>query len=303
LGDRLSRKQKSETRVEKIRKRVAAMVKERPSHREVVEFFGNVVIEQCTMGAKVKTSPVEINEEDFKLRIMEGFPLIEKRALTLDIPFATRLFRRLCKVMSQSKKACQDAELIIKALRNKEIDILELLEHAGSNGDEFVDTISKELNVKKDVLTFLARNSVKPIFEAYAKKLGGYVDQERWWKGYCPICGSEPAMAELRKEGARYLVCSSCSFEWRFNRVKCPFCENDDHEKLKYFYAEQEEGRMYRIDVCDKCKRYIKTIDTEQLGEEVIPIIEDAGTLFLDVLAATAGFKKEGIPCKSPVNA
>jgi FdhE protein len=298
----LNRKRKSENRVEKIKKRVAEMVKERPSHKEALEFFGDVVIEQCTMGSRVETAPLEIDEADFKLRIIGGFPLVEKRALTLDIPLATRLFRRLCKMMSQNKKASQDAERILVGLQNKEVDILELLKQADSGNGEFITALSKKLGIKKDVLVFLAKNSIKPIFEGYAKELGNYVDQERWWKGYCPICGSEPFMAELKEEGARYLVCSSCSFEWRFNRLKCPFCENDNHEKLRYFYAEQE-GRTYRIDVCDVCKRYIKTIDTAQMGVEVIPILEDAGTLFLDVLARNEGFTKEGISLKSPVNA
>jgi len=39
------------------------------------------------------------------------------------------------------------------------------------------------------------------------------------------------------------------------------------------------------------------------MGEEVIPIIEDAATLFLDVLAQNEGFTKEGISSTSPVNA
>jgi FdhE protein len=289
----LAKKKISDNGVEKIKKRVASMVKERPSHKEVLEFFRDVVTEQYTIGSKVKTAPLEINEEDLKAKVIEGFPLVEKKALTLDVPSATRLFKRLCKILNRNKKASHDTEQITRALRNKEIDLLELFEQTDSDNGKYIATLSKKLGVKEDVLAFLARNSIKPIFEAYAKELGNYVDQERWWKGYCPICGSEPFMAELKEEGARFLVCSSCSFEWRFNRLKCPFCENDNHEKLRYFYAEKE-GKAYRIDVCEKCKRYIKTIDTNELGEGVIPVIEDAGTLFLDVLARNEGFTKEG---------
>ena len=284
---------KSDSGVAKIKKRVAAMVKERPSHKEVLEFFKDVVTEQYSMKSKVKNAPLDINEEDFKAKIIEGFPLIEKRALTIDIPSATRLFRRLCKVMSRNKKASDDAERITKALRSKEIDLLELFKHAGSENGEYVSALSKKLSVKEDVLLFLAKNSVKPIYEAYAEELKKYVDQERWWKNCCPICGSEPYLAEFKEDGARFLVCSSCGCEWRFNRLKCPFCENENHEKLRYFYSEKE-GRAYRIDVCEQCKRYIKTIDTNELGEEGIPLIEDAGTLFLDVLAGEEGYTREG---------
>jgi len=298
----LAKKKKSENGVEKIKKRVAAMVKERPSHKEVLGFFGDVAAEQYTVRSKVKTAPIEVDEEDFKKKTTEGFPLVEKRALTLDIPSATRLFKRLCKVMSRNKKSSDDIKRITHALKNKELDLLELFERIDSDNGKYISELSKKLGVKEDVLAFLSRNSIMPIYEAYAKELSNYVDQERWWKGYCPICGSEPFMAEMKEEGARFLVCSSCGYEWRFNRLKCPFCENADHEKLRYFYTEKE-GKVYRIDVCEKCKRYIKTVDTNQLDADVIPIIEDAGSLYLDVLAQQEGYSRDKKASGLPANA
>jgi FdhE protein len=114
-------------------------------------------------------------------------------------------------------------------------------------------------------------------------------------------------MAKLKNEegveGARFLVCSSCGYEWRFMRLKCPFCENKEHERLRYFYIEKE-GRAYRVDVCEKCKRYIKTLDTKELGEEVIPLIEDIGTLHLDILAQNEGYTREKMTfIKGTINA
>jgi FdhE protein len=298
----VGQKKNSDSSIDKIKKRASTMLKERPSHKDVLEFFRDVVLEQHKIKTKVKTSPVEIEKENATVKLIEGFPLIEKRALTLDIPSATRLFKRLCKIMSRNKKASHDAEQISQALQGKEINLLELFEHA-SNGDvEYITDLSKKLRVKEDVLVFLTRNSLKPIFEAYANELKNYIDQERWWKGYCPICGSEPFMAELKEDGARFLVCSSCNFEWRFNRLKCPFCENEDHEKLRYFYTEKE-GRSYRVDVCEKCKRYIKTVDTKELGDEAIPLLEDAGTLHLDILAQEEGYTREGKASDLKINA
>jgi FdhE protein len=302
----LGKKKKTDSEAEKIRKRVEIMVKERPSHKDVVEFFGDVVAEQHSIRSKVKTVPIQVDEEDFKEKMGQGFSLIEKRALTIDIPVATRLFKRLCKILSRNKKASTDAERITKALKNKKIDLLELLKQGDSNNTEYISALARNLGVKEDVLIFLVKNSMKPIFEAYAKELGTYVDQERWWKGYCPICGSEPCIAELKNvggvEGARFLVCSSCSFEWRYKRLQCPFCGHEAVKGAKYFHTEKE-GKAYRIDVCEECRRYIKTIDTNELGEEVIPIIEDAGTLYLDILAEKEGYTKEGMSSKLPVNA
>ena len=71
----------------------------------------------------------------------------------------------------------------------------------------------------------------------------------------------------------------------------CPFCENTDHRTLRYFYTEKEKA--YRIDICDKCNRYIKTVDSRQLADEIFLLVEDIGTLHLDILAANKGFKRE----------
>jgi FdhE protein len=209
IGGLMPKKKKSDDGVEKIKKRVAAMVKERPSHKEVLEFFKDVATEQYGILLKVKVTPVEINKEDFKAKIEQGFPLVEKRALTVDIPSATRLFKRLCKILTRNKKASTDAGRIIQSLKNKEIDLPELFKQGDSNNNEYTSALAKKLRVKEDVLVFLVKNSIKPIFEAYAKELGTYIDQERWWKGYCPVCGSEPFIAELKnEEGAEGGACS-----------------------------------------------------------------------------------------------
>jgi FdhE protein len=293
----LPRKKKSDNDAEKIRKRVKEMVKERPSHKEVLEFYRDIVVEQNSALSKIKTSPIMIDKDDAKEKIMQGFPLVEKKAFVLDVPSATRLFRRLCKILSKTKKGQHDSELITQAMRKKEIKLPELFRQIESENNEYIISLSEKLQVNPEVISFLATNSIKPIYETYAKELKDYVDQERWWKGYCPICGSEPYISELKNEGgaqgARFLVCSSCNFEWRFNRLKCPFCENDEPKGHRYFYTEKE-GSAYRVDVCKKCKRYIKTIDTKELGIDFVPLLEDTGTLHLDLLAQKEGYTKEG---------
>jgi FdhE protein len=81
---------------------------------------------------------------------------------------------------------------------------------------------------------------------------------------------------------------------WRFKRVVCPFCGNDDSKKLRFFNTETD-GKAYRVDVCEECKKYIKTIDLREVQEEVIPLIDDIGTLHLDIIAEKEGYKR-GVP-------
>jgi FdhE protein len=99
-------------------------------------------------------------------------------------------------------------------------------------------------------------------------------------------------MAKLeREEGRRILQCSLCSTEWAFRRLQCPFCRNDDHDTLRFFFVDEESP--YRVDVCDICKRYIKTVDERKLEEEkkVMLTLENIATLFLDILAVEEGYR------------
>jgi len=275
-----------------LRKRIDAIIKEKPSHKEVLEFLKGVMTEQYHVRTSIKTAPVRINEVKTN-GMMEGYPLLNKKELSLDIRSATKIFRRLCGLLSRSKKTSADTKRVTQALHDNEINLEELFKHAATEDLEYVSALSKKLKVKEDVLSFLAGNSIKPIFEAYAHELKGYVNQETWWRSYCPICGSLPFIAEIGGEGERFLICSLCGFEWRFRRLKCPFCENEDHKGLRYFYTEKE-GSTNRVDVCEKCKNYIKTLDTRELRVEVSPLVEDVGTLYLDVLAQKEGYTRGG---------
>jgi len=285
--------EKSYDLIEKLKKRIDALIGERTSHKEILEFLKEVMIEQYKIKPKLKTVPIKIGDEKMNA-LTDGLPLLDRRDLNLDTASAARLFNRLCKVLSRRKETAGEAGRISHALRNKDINFLELFKQIGIENNEYLSALSKKLKVKDDLLSFLAGSSIRPIFEAYASQLKGYVGQEMWWRGYCPICGSMPFLAEFREEGERFLACSLCGFEWRFMRLKCPFCENEDHKRLRYFYT-KGEGPANRVDVCEICKKYIKTLDTRGMTEETVPIIEDMGTLYLDVLAQKEGYMRGGI--------
>jgi FdhE protein len=46
------------------------------------------------------------------------------------------------------------------------------------------------------------------------------------------------------------------------------------------------------VDLCDKCKQYIKTVDTRKTASDPDLNIEDIATMYLDILASEKGFKR-----------
>lgn len=286
----------SEADLVKITERIDAICTERPSHKEVLEFLNGVIADKLKAKQDVQVDPINIDEKLLEVKNKEGFPLIDKKDLRLDVRSASHLFTRLCERLKGNERVSKDIDRISQAVENEEIDLEEVFEKAAAEDREYMGRMSDRLGLENNILFFLAENSIQPIFEMYAVKLKNYVNQEQWWRGYCPICGSKPVMAELiGVEKKKFLICSCCGYEWRYSRSKCPFCEKADPKGLKYFLTEKE-GKAYRVETCRKCRKYIKTVDTEELDEEFIPLVEDIGTLYLDVLAKKEGYTREVHP-------
>ena len=286
--------QQSPKGLDRIIKRIDAIQQKRPSHKEVLEFLKGIVTEQYGAKERIRVEPVDMTDDVVKLKIREGFPLIDKKDLNLDMESGAALFKRLCAVVQErNSKAAEDVNRISEAVNEGRLDLEKLFGNLLAEDGKSFKASAGEMELNQDLLMFLAKNSVNPLLEAYADQLKGHIQQKKWWKAYCPICGSKPVMAALRKkEGERYLLCSCCGFEWRFSRMKCPFCGRQDRDKHRYFYI-AKESRAYRVDVCDKCKKYIKTVDTTQTSGDIVLFVEDIGTLHFDLIAQKEGYKRE----------
>jgi FdhE protein len=135
--------------------------------------------------------------------------------------------------------------------------------------------------------------TLRPFLREAASSVRELSDDEKWRRGYCPVCGAEPSFSKFEGEGgARYLLCSVCETVWQFQRVKCPFCANADADTLGFFF--HEETPRYRIDFCRDCNRYIKGVDLRETiaGTDVSLRSEDVKTLYLDLAAEKKGFVK-----------
>ena len=139
-----------------------------------------------------------------------------------------------------------------------------------------------------NLLAFIFNNALRPFLRAQAQALAPWVDDSIWYRGRCPICGGEPDLAALEREsGRRRLLCSRCDSEWTFQRVACPFCGNDDPRQLAYYPSDDQ---VYRLSVCEQCRRYLKTIDLRQVaGERLLPA-ERVLTVAMDVAALDTGY-------------
>ena len=108
----------------------------------------------------------------------------------------------------------------------------------------------------------------------------------------CPFCGEKPVAAVLRPEGdggKRFLLCSLCFTEWEFRRILCPNCGEEDKDKLPIYTA--EEFPHVRVEACDTCKVYLKSVDLTKNGLAV-PEVDELASVVLDLWASEHGYTK-----------
>ena len=108
----------------------------------------------------------------------------------------------------------------------------------------------------------------------------------------CPRCSSKPLAGVLRPEGdggKRSLICSLCATEWEFRRIVCPGCGEEDVHRLAVYSA--NEIAHVRVEACDTCHQYIKTVDLTKDGHAV-PAVDELATIPLNLWAADHGYTK-----------
>lgn len=108
----------------------------------------------------------------------------------------------------------------------------------------------------------------------------------------CPFCGDRPSVGALREEaeGAkRSLVCGLCLTEWPYLRLLCPACGEQRFDALPVFTSDTVPGA--RIEACETCRAYVKTIDLTKDGHAV-PCVDDLATVSLDLWAREQGYAR-----------
>ncbi len=164
--------------------------------------------------------------------------------------------------------------------------------------------------------SFFARACLQPYLELLARErtppldsqiIGAAARQRATLDGApadrsCPFCGRNPQLAFLSADvsasglvegsvdgGSRFLMCGDCGAVWPFQRIACPSCLEVDPHKIPYYSAEGVPG--VRVECCDTCRRYLKSIDLTKDGR-LVPLVDELAAIPLDLWAREQGYYK-----------
>jgi FdhE protein len=132
---------------------------------------------------------------------------------------------------------------------------------------------------------------LQPCAEYLAGGMQGHVPDEGSPRT-CPLCNAKPIVGVLRPEGdgaRKSLICMFCAHEWAFRRLYCPSC-GEEREPHLAFYSAPEVPHV-RVDVCDTCRTYLKTVDLTKTGLAV-PVVDELAAIPLDLWARENNYRK-----------
>jgi FdhE protein len=196
----------------------------------------------------------------------------------------------------------------------------ELAEQAGETAEEperWREMLAAYWNgVSNPEMTFFARACMQPYLELLAREQTPPLDSRinaiaaakratfdvAGADRLCPFCGRNPQLAFLGADdsapglveggaegGRRFLMCGDCGAIWLFQRIACPYCLEVDPQKLPYYSA--EEVPSMRVECCNTCRRYLKSIDLTKDARPVPPV-DELAAIPLDLWAREQGYRK-----------
>lgn len=228
--------------------------------------------------------------EDFK----QGIPLLQHAdfQVALGIPVESvmrKLIEGLLKedIPEALKGFCQSLDKYLAGNA-----ATEMIGYVLCQEEDSIRTFCEKQKLNVNALRYIVWLAVSHVLAPLEKERQEWQKDLSWERNYCPVCGSLPVLAQLRKMNQgreRHLVCGNCHATWHYKRIGCVCCGNEDLNKLRLLESEIEPEM--RIDVCDECHSYIKTYLNE--GKEAV-YLADWTTLHLDMVAEEEGLKRKG---------
>jgi len=255
----------------------------RPVYNSVLSLYGPIFVAQERAQVLVHSRPVEVQKERLASFLMQETALIDKSEFIIDMASSRQLFEEVCVIAANSDaKELNPESSLMRALMSEDFDPESLFLAILIGDKDVFHAIALKFNSTPQVAELLAYNSIKPSLISCASMLKSVLSEDVCWqRPGCPICGNQPVLSVLDTEGKRNLVCGFCWNEWSAQRIRCPFCGETDSRKLHYQFSDKE--KEYRLESCDSCLSYLKTVDIRKLDRPFYPPLEHLVSAHLDM--------------------
>jgi len=262
--------------------------RETPCLKPVATVFREVLVSRAKLKKQLEGhSDIQISPPDSS-RLSQGYPwLTEDEIAAFVHPKGDSLKAAIKTLLQVFPSIKLEVLLLSEALFNGVADIQSCVKYLVEGREDDLTTLAEKIKIHPIALKFMLGQIIKPFVEKRTEELGDLIKDIPWFQGYCPICGTYPELSYLKgKEGQRWLRCSLCGHDWRFDRMTCPYCGEAD-ERREFLYVEGTEYQW--VEFCSNCNRYIVGIDLRK-RESMRTDVAAIGMVHLDAIAQQKGF-------------
>jgi FdhE protein len=213
-----------------------------------------------------------------------GTPLLAGATLAVHASSVRRLLKRLTRI------ATPNIATLDRAL-DADLDVLTLFNASLCQNNARVEEVAAARGGGAGALQAVMALLPLPLLHACNRRWASSIS-ESWVEGYCPVCGSWPAFAEVRGiERSRSFRCGRCGGEWHARLLSCPYCTEGSHDALVSLVPENGASHGV-IDACTSCHGYVKTFTRLQGCQPDTVMLEDLASVHFDVAALEQGYTR-----------
>ena len=234
-------------------------------------------------------------------KLTRGVPALAGEPIPLPVAVLTETLVGLCGDLAEGGAGAA-AEHIRTVIQDGSLDAGSLLAASLSRDQDAIRTGAVHRGLASDLVWLIAELAVGPFAYVLQRALLATAMSSAaeppgpiaaaldvWTHGYCPACGSWPAMAEV-VDGHRVLRCSFCAAAWELASYACVYCGEAGEPFVTA--APDEERKDRRVEACGSCSGYLKTVDSFSLSQFPLLSIGDLETMDLDMAAMEHGYQR-----------
>jgi FdhE protein len=231
-------------------------------------------------------------------KLGRGIPALSGEPIPLPVVALRPALLHLCTELAQG--GAGDAAVHIRdAVESGGLDAASLLTASLAREQHAIRTAAAHKGLAADLLWLVAELAVSPFVYVLERSLFAGERQQlllgealaRWERGYCPACGSWPALAEANGD-RRVLRCSFCAAAWEPATHACIYCRDSGEA----FTTRAIGAPDRRLELCTACSGYLKIVDVAGFCPFPLIAIADLETMELDVAAMQEGYRRPALP-------
>jgi FdhE protein len=246
----------------------------------MIDWMVDLLVETIYAKEDINISEVMFDLAEIETNFKKGKPVFDNSTIPVDVSQARETYFSL--VEKTEVNLGKNSDGLRRIMTDSESKTSQLFKESLKEDSKTLRLACENHGVDPHVARLLLRIALRPSLRKMATKVAEEINLTNWSHGYCPVCGSVPAIAKLDGESeGRTLLCSLCETSWAYPRLLCPFCENVNQEDLHYLYSEDEIG--LRMDICNCCQGRIKTFDTHYPSGVIIPALDELVTSHLNM--------------------